>query len=215
MPILVSWSSGKDSAWMLHVLRQQGHEVKALLTSLVDGGGVSMHGTPLSLLQAQAQACGLPLWTVTLPWPCPNDEYARRMATVCQRALEAGMQEVAFGDLYLQDVRAYRESMLAGTGLNPIFPLWQRPTRLLAEEMIAAGLRAHLVCVDTEQLDSRFLGRVFDQTLLRELPPHVDQCGEGGEFHTFVSDGPMFTEPVPYQVDGIDEDSRFPRLRMV
>jgi diphthamide synthase (EF-2-diphthine--ammonia ligase) len=151
-----------------------------------------MHGFRQELLEQQAEAAGLALWPVPLPWPCSNELYEAAMAAACARAVDEGVEAIAFGDLFLEDIRAYREARLAGTGLEPLFPCWQIPTDQLAHEMIAAGLRAHLVCVDPRQLDGRFAGRVFDTALLNELPPTVDPCGERGEFHTFVSAGPMF-----------------------
>ena len=192
--VLVSWSGGKDSAWALHLLLQQaGYEVVGLLTTInMHFGRVAMHGFRQELLQQQAEASGLPLWPVPLPWPCSNEQYEAAMAAACERAVAEGIDAIAFGDLFLEDIRAYREARLAGTGLEPLFPCWQIPTGQLAREMIASGLRAHLVCVDPRQLDKRFAGRMFDDALLNELPVTVDPCGERGEFHTFVSAGPMF-----------------------
>lgn len=196
--VLLSWSSGKDSAWALHLLRQNPQiEVVGLLTTLnSEFQRVAMHGTRRSVLEAQAHAAGLPLWVVPLPWPCPNEIYERRMAEACERAIGAGVQGVAFGDLFLRDVRAYREAQLKPTGLEPIFPLWDLPTPDLAREMIAGGLRCKLACVDTKQLPASFAGRDFDSALLAELPASVDPCGEKGEFHTCVYDGPIFSEPI-------------------
>ncbi len=151
-----------------------------------------MHGFRQGLLEQQAEAADLPLWPVPLPWPCSNEQYEAAMATVCARAVDDGVDAIAFGDLFLEDIRAYREARLEGMGLQPLFPCWQIPTNQLAQEMIAAGLHAHLVCVDPRQLDARFAGRLFDNALLNELPSTVDPCGERGEFHTFVSAGPMF-----------------------
>src|SRR5215469_6516824 len=192
--VLVSWSGGKDSAWALYLLQQQAeYEVVGLLTTVNSHfGRVAMHGFRQELLEQQAAAAGLPLWPVPLPWPCSNEQYDAAMATVCARAVDEGIDAIAFGDLFLEDIRAYREAKLAGTGLEPIFPCWQLPTDQLAREMIAAGLRAHLVCVDPRQLDASFAGRMFDETLFKDLPTTVDPCGERGEFHTFVSAGPMF-----------------------
>ena len=191
--VLVSWSGGKDSAWALHLLQQPEFEVVGLLTTInTHFGRVAMHGFRQELLELQAEAAEIPLWPVPLPWPCSNEQYESAMSAACARAVAEGIDAIAFGDLFLEDIRAYRETKLAGTGLTPIFPCWQIPTDRLAREMIAAGVRAHLVCVDPRQLDGRFAGRVFDEALLRELPPNVDPCGERGEFHTFVSAGPMF-----------------------
>jgi uncharacterized protein (TIGR00290 family) len=192
--VLLSWSGGKDSAWALHLLQQQPeYEVVGLLTTINSHfARVAMHGFRQNLLEQQAEAAGLPLWPVPLPWPCSNEQYEAAMAAACARAVSQRIDAIAFGDLFLEDIRAYRETRLAGTGLEPLFPCWQIPTDQLAREMIASGLRAHLVCVDPRQLDPRFAGRLFDQDLLNDLPATVDPCGERGEFHTFVSDGPMF-----------------------
>jgi diphthamide synthase (EF-2-diphthine--ammonia ligase) len=148
------------------------------------------------VLEAQARAAGLPLWAVPLPWPCSNEDYEQRMGEVCARAVSENVEAIAFGDLFLQDVRAYRERQLEPTGLEPLFPLWQQPTSILAYEMIANGLCARLTCVDTRQLPSTFAGREFDEALLRELPSETDPCGEHGEFHTCVYAGPMFHSPI-------------------
>jgi uncharacterized protein (TIGR00290 family) len=192
--VLVSWSGGKDSAWALHLLLQRPeYEVVGLVTTINQHfGRVAMHGFRQELLEQQAEAAGLPLWPVPLPWPCSNEQYEAAMAEACERAASEHIDAIAFGDLFLEDIRAYREAKLAGAGLEPLFPCWQIPTEQLARQMIAAGLRAHLVCVDPRQLDPRFAGRLFDETLLNELPGTVDPCGERGEFHTFVSAGPMF-----------------------
>jgi uncharacterized protein (TIGR00290 family) len=186
--ILLSWSSGKDSAWSLHVLRQRGeYEVAGLLTTFNEAADrVAMHAVRRDLVEQQAAAAGLPLWAVPLPWPCSNEQYESLMAQTCAKAVSEGIEGVAFGDLFLGDVRAYREKQMTGTGLQPIFPVWGRLTRALAEEMIAGGLRAKLTCVDTTKLDQSFAGREFDQSLLSALPAGVDPCGERGEFHSFV-----------------------------
>ncbi|MCM2249490.1 MAG: adenine nucleotide alpha hydrolase [Geothrix sp.] len=196
---LLSWSSGKDAAWALHVLRQMGQvEVVGLLTTTNAAfDRVAMHGVRETLLEAQAEAAGLPLWKVPLPWPCPNEAYEALMAQACARAVSEGIEAMAFGDLFLEDVRDYRIQKLAGTGLTPLFPLWGRETGALAGEMVAGGLKAVLTCVDPRVLDAAFAGRDFDGRLLAELPSSVDPCGERGEFHTFVSDGPMFRAPIP------------------
>ena len=197
MKTLLAWSSGKDSAWTLHVLRQQGVEVGALLTTINEAADrVAMHGVRRELAQAQSSAAGIPLWDIPLPWPCSNDDYEARMADACRRAVAEGFDTIAFGDLFLRDIRAYREKQLAGCGLTPIFPLWELPTAALARDMIAGGLRARLSCVDSRQLDASFSGREFDSALLADLPPAVDPCGENGEFHTFVYGGPMFRAPI-------------------
>jgi uncharacterized protein (TIGR00290 family) len=196
--VLLSWSSGKDSAWALHLLRQDPSIVLVgLLTTLnTEFQRVAMHGTRRSVLEAQAEAAKLPLWIVPLPWPCSNEIYEQRMSEVCERAVAERINAVAFGDLFLTDVRAYREKQLKPTGLEPLFPLWEIPTAELAREMIAGGLRAKLACIDSKQLPQSFAGRDFDEALLRDLPPETDPCGERGEFHTCVYAGPMFTAPL-------------------
>jgi uncharacterized protein (TIGR00290 family) len=201
MRVLLSWSSGKDSAWTLHLLcRQPEIELVGLLTTVnSEFDRVAMHSSRRAVLEAQAAAAGLPLWIVPLPWPCSNEIYEQLMSEVCARALREKVDAVAFGDLFLPDIRAYRERQLQPTGLEPLFPLWEIPTGQLARQMIAAGLRAKLVCVDPSKLDSSFAGREFDENLLRDLPPEIDPCGERGEFHTCVYDGPMFSAPIPLQ----------------
>jgi len=207
---LLAWSSGKDSAWTLHVLRAQGVEVGALLTTLNESAGrVAMHGVRQALLEAQAEAAGVPVWQIPLPWPCTNDDYESRMAEACRRAVTEGFDAIAFGDLYLRDVRAYREKQLAGSGLRPLFPLWELPTAALAREMIAAGLRARLSCIDREAIGPAFAGREFDCALLDDLPSSADPCGENGEFHTFAYAGPMFRAPIPVETGEIREMGRF------
>jgi uncharacterized protein (TIGR00290 family) len=210
-PTLVSWSSGKDGAWALHVLRQRGDvELVGLVTTVNEAfGRVAMHGVRESLLERQAEAAGLPLWRVPLPYPCPNEAYDAAMTRLIERACAAGVMAMAFGDLFLEDVRAYRERQLAGTGIEPLFPLWGRPTDALAREMVAGGLRARLVCVDPRQLDAGFAGRVFDAALLADLPPGVDPCGERGEFHTFCTAGPMFRTPVACEPGEVVERDGF------
>ncbi len=192
--VLISWSSGKDSAWTLRALQADPeYEVAGLVTTInmaVDR--VAMHAVPVPLLEAQAAAAGLPLWKVTLPSPCTNEQYETAMAAVIERARQQGVDAFAFGDLFLEDIRAYRERQLAGTGVRPVFPLWGRQTDLLARAMLAGGLEAILTCVDPRHLSADFAGRVFDAELLAALPSHVDPCGENGEFHTFVYAGPMF-----------------------
>lgn len=193
--VLLSWSSGKDCAWALNLLRRDpGIEICGLLTTLnSEFDRVAMHGTRRSVLEAQARAAELPLWIVPLPWPCSNEVYEQRMTEVCNRAVAEHIDAVAFGDLFLPDVRAYRENQLKDTGLEPLFPLWQIPTDELARTMIAGGLRARLSCVDTKQLPAEFAGREFDDALLRDLPATADPCGERGEFHSCAYAGPMFT----------------------
>jgi uncharacterized protein (TIGR00290 family) len=208
---LLAWSSGKDSAWTLHVLRQQGEvEVVGLLTTINQHfDRVAMHAVRVELLRAQAAAAGLPLWPVLIPWPCTNAEYEAAMGEAVQRAAAEGISAIAFGDLYLEDIRRYREDRLLSTGLRPLFPLWGIPTADLASTMVAGGLRARLTCVDPAKLESKFAGRDFDRALLSELPPSVDPCGERGEFHTFAYDGPMFSMPLRIQGGEVVERDGF------
>lgn len=198
MKTLLSWSSGKDSAWTLHRLQSDDrYEVVGLLTTVNrDADRVAMHAVRSELLRKQADAAGLPLWVVPIPSPCSNEEYERAMNDVMRRAGAEGIECIAFGDLFLEDIRAYREEKLASTRIKPVFPLWGSDTRELAREMIDGGLRARLTCVDPRVLDAKFAGREFDAALLDELPSHVDPCGERGEFHSFAYDGPMFRERV-------------------
>ncbi len=199
MKILVSWSSGKDSAWMLHVLNQQhpGSVQGLLTTTNAAFDRVAMHAVRRPLVEAQSRAARLPLHIVPLPWPCSNEDYDRLMAAETAARLADGYTHIAFGDLFLEDVRAYRESRMAGTGLTPLFPLWRiADTRELAQTMIAGGLEARLTCVDPRVLAPEFAGRRFDASLLADLPPGVDPCGERGEFHSFAYAGPMFAEPI-------------------
>jgi len=186
---------------MVHLLRQFGDiELGAVLTTVnAAAQRVAMHAVRVELLQAQADALGLPLWQIPIPSPCPNDVYERAMSEAVARAVGEGFTHIAFGDLFLEDIRRYREERLAGTGLTPLFPLFDADTPLLAREMIASGLRARLTCVDPRVLDARFAGREFDERLLDELPPGIDPCGERGEFHSFAYDGPMFRHPIPIE----------------
>lgn len=199
---VLSWSSGKDSAWSLHCLRQAGEvEVIGLLTTVTEAyGRVSMHGVRERLLEAQAAAAGLPLLRVPIPAPCPNAVYEAAMARAVETIKAWGATAVAFGDLFLEDVRQYREAKLEGTGLAPLFPLWGRDTAELAGEMLAGGLVATITCLDPKQLDRRFAGRRFDRSLLGDLPDGVDPCGEKGEFHSFAHRGPMFAEEIQIAV---------------
>lgn len=202
--VLLSWSSGKDCAWTLHVLRQQPDvELVGLLTTFNESAArVSMHAVRHALVERQAEAAGLPLWPVPLPQPCSNDEYEARMRAVIERARAESVTHVAFGDLFLEDVRQYRLRMMSGTGIEPLFPLWCSPadTPALARTMLGAGLRAVLTCVDPQQLGQAFAGRTYDAALLADLPPAVDPCGERGEFHTFCCAGPMFAEEIAVRV---------------
>ena len=205
--VLLSWSSGKDSAWTLHVLRQQQElEVVGLLTTFNEiAGRVAMHAVRRSLVEEQAAAARLPLWSVPLPSPCSNAEYEDRMRAVIGRARSEGVTHVAFGDLFLEDVREYRIRMLKGTGIEPLFPLWGTPTATpaLAQRMLRGGLRAILTCVDPKQLSEGFVGRLYDAEFLAELPDGVDPCGENGEFHTFCFAGPMFASEIAAQAGDI------------
>jgi uncharacterized protein (TIGR00290 family) len=210
----LSWSTGKDSAWTLHVLRSQAAfahvQVAGLLTTFNGPHDrVAMHAVRRDLARAQAAAAGVPLIEVDLPSPCSNAAYEEIMAGVCARADAEGIQAMAFGDLYLEDVRAYRERQLARTSLAPLFPLWKSDTRALAGEMLAAGLRAILTAVDPRQIDGRFAGRFFDRALLDELPPGADPCGENGEFHTFACAGPMFARPIEVRAGEVVERDGF------
>jgi|SRR5580698_2113417 uncharacterized protein (TIGR00290 family) len=209
--ILLSWSSGKDSAWSLHILRQRReYEVVGLLTTFnAEADRVAMHAVRREVVELQAAAAGLPLWSVPLPWPCSNETYEALMAEACAKAVAQGIEGIAFGDLFLEDVRVYRERQLKDTGLEPVFPVWGLPTRALAEEMIASGLRARLTCVDTEKLDRSFAGREFDDALISDLPAGVDPCGERGEFHSFVYAGPMLDGVLPVSVGGTVVRDRF------
>ena len=196
MTALIAWSSGKDSAWALHVARAQGMRVVGALTTITeDFARVSMHAVREQLLDAQLAAAGLPSWKVRIPWPCPNGAYEARMGEAIARAQAEGIDEIVFGDLFLEDIRAYREQQLAGTGITPRFPLWGLDTRALARTMIDAGVRAHLTCVDPRVMPRELAGRTLDE-ILDELPEGVDPCGERGEFHTFVSAGPMLSHAV-------------------
>lgn len=209
--ILLSWSSGKDSAWSLYLLQQQKeYEIVGLLTTFNRvADRVAMHGVRRSLVEAQAEAAGIPLWEVPLPWPCSNAEYEDAMRCTCEKAVDAGIESIAFGDLFLTEVRAYREEQLRGSGLEPLFPVWGLPTKALAHEMIAAGVRAKLTCIDREQLGAEFAGRDFDGDLLEQLPATADPCGENGEFHSFVYAGPMFRRSIPVQMGEIVNRERF------
>jgi uncharacterized protein (TIGR00290 family) len=209
--VLLSWSSGKDSVWALHLLRQQPDlQVAALLTTFNSAADrVAMHAVRRALVETQAGRTGIPLWAVDLPWPCSNAEYEERMLNVCRRAIAEGITAVAFGDLFLQDVRDYRVRQLRGTGLEPLFPVWHIPTAQLARDLIAAGVRAKLTCVDPSQLALSFAGRDYDQELLDTLPASVDPCGENGEFHTFVYDAPVFSRSIAVRMGEIVERDGF------
>ena len=198
MRTLLSWSTGKDSAWTLQVLRRRPDVTVVGLVTTVNAAfdRVAMHGVRRALLETQAEAAGLPLHVLEIPYPCPNADYERIMgAFVAQQAAE-GIEAMAFGDLFLEDIRRYRETKLAGTGIAPLFPLWGSATGRLARDMIAGGLEAYVTCVDPRKMPASFAGRRFDLDLLADLPAGVDPCAENGEFHTFASAGPMFARPI-------------------
>jgi uncharacterized protein (TIGR00290 family) len=199
---LIAWSSGKDSAYALHEARRSGHyDIVGALTTVTDNfARVSMHGVRESLLEKQLAAARLPSIVVRIPFPCTNDHYEREMSKAVTQAKANGITHVIFGDLFLEDLRAYRVARLAELGMQAVFPLWQRPTDLLAREMIASGLSANLATVDLAKLSPSFSGRRFDETLLSDLPREVDPCGENGEFHSFVTTGPMFDRTIAVTV---------------
>jgi uncharacterized protein (TIGR00290 family) len=208
---LVSWSSGKDSAFALHVARQAVDlEIAGLVTTVAtEFGRVAMHGVREVLLDAQAEALHLKCWKVPLPWPCSNAIYEQEMFRVLRAARNDGITHLVFGDLFLADLRAYREAQLAQIGVEGVFPLWMRDTRQLAREMLDSGLRAALTCIDPKKLSPSFAGRTFDPALLADLPQDVDPCGENGEFHTFAFAGPMFQQPIDFVVGGTIERDGF------
>ncbi|MDR0183994.1 ATP-binding protein [Lysobacter arvi] len=210
---LLSWSGGKDAAWTLHAMRQRGDDVVALLTTVTEGyERISMQGIRREVLHAQAEATGLALIEARIPPQCDNATYEASFAQALTQARErwAGIDTIAFGDLFLADIRAWREALCGRLGWRIETPLFGRDTAPLAREMHAGGLRARLCCVDTQQLDARFAGRAFDATLLAELPDGCDPCGENGEFHTLVHDGPMFRAPLRVREgDTVLRDARF------
>jgi uncharacterized protein (TIGR00290 family) len=207
----VSWSSGKDSAFALHEIRRLGGaEIVGVLTTVNEvHERVAMHGVRNALLDRQIAALGLPAIKVPLPSPCSNDVYEARMADACEHIKARGVRHMVFGDLFLEDIRAYREVKLSAAGMEGLFPLWKRDTHTLALQMISAGIVAHLVCIDPRHLARKFAGRKFDRELLRELPEGVDPCGENGEFHTVVTGGPMFAAPIPISFGEIVERDGF------
>jgi uncharacterized protein (TIGR00290 family) len=208
---LVSWSSGKDSAWTLHRLQQSGqYKIAGLLTTLNSAfDRVAMHSTRHEVLAAQAAAAGVPLHTIPLPWPCSNEEYEAAMRKACDTAVASGVEAIAFGDLFLEDIRSYRIDRLRGTGLTPLFPVWGLDTHALLREMIAAGVKTRITCVDPKRMPREFAGRDLDDAFLRDLPADVDPCGENGEFHTCVYDGPMFRQAVPIESGEVVERDGF------
>lgn len=209
--VLLSWSSGKDSAWTLHVLRQDPDiEVIGLLTTVnITHRRVAMHATRLAIVEAQARAVGLPLHVIPLPWPCSNESYEQAMRRAIEDGLRRGATHIAFGDLFLEEIRSYRVKQLEGSGLEPLFPIWHEPTEWLARRMVDAGLEAVVTCVDPKKLPRSLAGRQFDHAFLDELPEGVDPCGENGEFHTCVLAGPMFREPLRVTVGEVVERDGF------
>jgi len=209
--VLLSWSSGKDSAWALHLLRKNPEcRLEALFTTFNSAADrVAMHAVRRALVDEQARAVGLPLWQVELSWPCSNLQYEEIMQGVWRRAAAEGITDVAFGDLFLEDIRAYRERQLEGTGLKPLFPVWKIPTWQLAADMIAAGIRAKITCVDGSKLDRSFAGREFGREFVESLPASADPCGENGEFHTFVYEAPAFAHPIAVETGEIVERDGF------
>lgn len=203
--LLISWSTGKDSAYALHKVRESSeYEVVGLISTVTEEyDRVSMHSTRHALLKNQAEQMGLPLNIVSIPAVCSNEIYEAQMRILMDKAIKQGVTHVVFGDLYLEDIRRYRESMLSAINIKPLFPLWQKDTRLLAEEMIDSGMKAIITCIDSKKLDQSFAGRQFDKAFLNDLPRDIDPCGENGEFHTFVYDGPMFSKPIPVTVGAI------------
>jgi uncharacterized protein (TIGR00290 family) len=200
MRTLLSWSGGKDSAWTLHILRRDCPQIEivGLITTInLHFDRIAMHGVRRELLEAQGRSAGLPLWTVPLPWPCSNAEYEQRMRALIDTARKLEVEAFAFGDLFLAEIREYRERQLAGTGIQPLFPIWGIPTNQLAQDMIAGGLKARIACVDPRQISADFAGREYDERLLQALPASADPCGENGEFHTFVYSGPMLQHEFP------------------
>ena len=199
---LLSWSSGKDSAWALHSLRNDPEiDLAGLFTTVNETfGRVCMHATRLDLLHRQADAAGLPLHVINIPYPCGNEQYGAIMRSFIDESLADGIERMAFGDLFLQDVRDYRENQLLGTGITPIFPLWGIPTGTLAERMLASGMEAYVSCVDPGKLPAAFVGRRWSRTLLDEFAANVDPCGENGEFHTVVVGGPFFDSPIDVRI---------------
>jgi uncharacterized protein (TIGR00290 family) len=208
---LVSWSSGKDSAWALHVLQQSDeYKIVGLLTTLNSVfDRVAMHSTRREVLEAQAAAADLPLQVIPLPWPCSNQGYEAAMQRACDAAIASGVEAIAFGDLFLEDIRRYREDRLRGSGLTPSFPIWGLETQGLLSEMIAFGVKARIVCVDPKKMPGDFAGRDLDEAFLRALPAGIDPCDENGEFHTCIYDGPMFCESIPIESGEVVERDGF------
>ena len=205
----VSWSSGKDSAFALHEASRD-YDIAGVLTTVNSAyDRVAMHGVREALLDRQVAALGVPAIKVPIPSPCPNEVYEARMEDACARIKEQGINHIIFGDLFLEDIRAYRVEKLAAAGMEPVFPLWKRDTAKLARAMIESGLIAHITCLDPRKLDRSFVGRAFDAAFLRDSPEGIDPCGENGEFHTVVTAGPMFQAPIPVRIGEIVERDGF------
>jgi uncharacterized protein (TIGR00290 family) len=210
--ILLSWSSGKDSAWTLHVLKQNPDiEVVGLLTSFnAEFDRVAMHATRRELVELQAKAADLPLFSVHLPWPCSNNDYEQAITSkLMELKTQYGITHVAFGDLFLQDIREYREAQMKKLDLEPLFPIWDLPTDQLAQTMITSGLKARITCIDPKKLPASFAGRLFDQDLINDLPEEIDHCGERGEFHTYTFAGPMLSAPIDIKPGEVVERDGF------
>ena len=209
--VALSWSSGKDSAWTLHLLRQQPDiQITALITTFnTKADRVAMHAVRRALVEVQAERTGIPLWPVELPCPCSNSDYEDRMRAVCEHATAEGVTAVAFGDLFLQEVRDYRIRQLQGSGLEPLFPVWQIPTWQLSRDMIAAGVKAKVTCVDPSRIAKSFAGREYDLSLLNALPAEADPCGENGEFRTFIYDAPVFSHSIEVRTGEVVERDGF------
>lgn len=209
--VVLSWSSGKDSGWALHVLRSiPDVEVAGLVCTITETfDRVAMHGVRRELVEAQAASAGVPLRIVPLPYPCPNERYEQAMLKFARDAKQEGFTHIAFGDLFLADVRRYREALFRDSGLELLFPLWGRDTRTLAAEMTAAGLRAWIVCVDPGQAPAQWAGALFDSAFVQAIPPHIDACAEHGEFHTFAFEGPMFSQPIHATLGEVVERDAF------
>ncbi len=209
-PIILSWSGGKDSMMTLHFLKQLNSSVRLLTTVSSDFDRVSIHGVRKTLFKKQIDALGMEIDLVEIPYPCPNELYEEKMAQQIETYVAMGVEEMAFGDLFLLDVRRYREEKLEGTGIKPVFPVWGTPTDEFIVQFLKLGYKTIVTCVDTEQLDASFCGRIIDEDFLNELPKGVDPCGENGEFHTFVYDGPLFKQPVEFEKgEGVLREERF------
>ncbi len=210
-PTLLSWSSGKDGAWALYVLQRSRHvEVTGLFTTINQvHGRVAMHAVPYHLVRAQARSIGLPLEELQIPHPCSNEEYERVMEQFLRQAKGKGIESIAFGDLFLEAVRRYREEKMKNTGISPIFPVWGTPTDVLSKALIDTGFRMLVTCIDPQAVPRELAGREYDKHFLEELPEGVDPCGENGEFHTFVFDGPIFKEPLAVECGQIVEREGF------